>query len=407
MKFPKNKSHICFLLAIIMFSISFFKIVNVNSQIKLLGSKIIPYVYIDEYEASGEDIETVNYKLNQMANSILSKHITIVVNNEKYELGLKDIGITTNKDGINESIKEYVDETDYWDLYNSYSKDNFDTKRYNLEYVIDDEKIIKFLNKLKQKVDKAPGTGRLALDDNHQLVFVTDEPGYDLKIEENLQLIKENFKNNNYNPTLTLEGDVLTDKENPLSLINTKISSFTTTFDDTLYRKYNLIAGASYINGTILEPGEVFSFYNVAGPYTKSGYVYYLGMMGNGVCQVATTLYNAELLAGLTTITRYNHGEKSVYVDGGLDATVSTSKTFIADFKFKNTLDYPVYISAFVEGGNLTIEFWSHENALGGKTYKLESVRHGYGSYSAYRHIYQDGEYVDTENLGSSWYYKE
>ena len=40
------------------------------------------------------------------------------------------------------------------------------------------------------------------------------------------------------------------------------------------------------------------------------------------------------------------------------------------DFKFVNTLDYPIYINAYTSGGTLTIEFWSNEDALDGVTYK-------------------------------------
>ena len=130
-------------------------------------------------------------------------------------------------------------------------------------------------------------------------------------------------------------------------------------------------------------------------------------MKGNGVCQVATTLYNAQLLAGLNTITRYNHGKKSVYVNGGLDATVAVTSGYVTDYKFKNNLDYPIYISAYTNGGKLTVDIWSNKDAKKGIEYKTESVRHGYGSYTAYRHAYKDGKLIKTENLGNSYYFSE
>ena len=42
----------------------------------------------------------------------------------------------------------------------------------------------------------------------------------------------------------------------------------------------------------------------------------------------------------------------------------------LIDFKFVNTLDYPIYINAYTSGGTLTIDFCSHESALNGVTYK-------------------------------------
>ena len=153
---------------------------------------------------------------------------------------------------------------------------------------------------------------------------------------------------------------------------------------------------------------QVFSFFKNVGPYIGSnGFVFYDGVLGNGVCQVATTLYNAELLAGLTTIERYNHGQKSKYVNGGLDATVAVTRGYVTDFRFRNDYDYPIYISAFVEGNKLTVEMWSSENAKAGNEYKTESVKLGYGAYKAYRHVYKDDQLIKTENLGTSYYFAE
>ena len=99
--------------------------------------------------------------------------------------------------------------------------------------------------------------------------------------------------------------------------------------------------------------------------------------------------------------------KKSVYVPGGLDATVAVTRGYVTDFKFKNTYKYPIYISAFTKGGKLTVEIWSNKNAKNGIEYKTESVRNGYGSYTAYRHAYKDGKLVKTENLGNSYYFSE
>ena len=225
--------------------------------------------------------------------------------------------------------------------------------------------------------------------------------GFKLDEEKLIETIKNNFSTLNYNEKIIIDGESIT-LENPLKVIDTKISSFTTIFDDTISRKYNLMAGAKHLDGLIIQPHTEFSFFENVGPF-----VYYLGVMGNGVCQVATTLYNAELLGGLTTVERYNHGVKSVYVDGGLDATVAVTRGYVTDFKFRNDYDYPVYISAFVDGDKLTIELWSNNSVKEGKEYKTESVRLGFGAYKALRHTYKDGNLINTEDLGISYYSAE
>lgn len=406
-KLFKKKSTIFFTVAFFFFAVSFFKIVSVNSQVRFISTRVLPNTYIDDYELSEISIGDLEAKLDEIEKEATDKVIYLYANENKYEYKLSELGIGINKEEVINNIKEYSLSADYWDLYNGYSNDSFDKSTFDYKYVVDEDKLIEVLESLKVRVDIEPQRGKLVVSEDKQLYHINENMGYSLDIEISKDIIKNNFETKDYNENLSLCMTEIRDSDETLNLINTRISSVTTTFDDTVDRKYNLIAGAKYINGTIVEPGEEFSFYDHVGPYNRDGFVYYLGLMGNGVCQVATTLYDAELLAGLETITRYPHGKKSVYVDGGLDATVSTDGASITDFSFRNTLDYPIYISAYTEGGNLTVEIWSYENATDGKTYELESVRYGYGSYEALRHTYQNGEYIETESLGNSYYFSE
>ena len=80
----------------------------------------------------------------------------------------------------------------------------------------------------------------------------------------------------------------------------------------------------------------MFSFYKYAGPYNRKGYVFYYEYVGNGVCQIATTIYNTALLGGLEIVRRYPHAALPVYVPGGLDATVASyANGGYVDFQFK------------------------------------------------------------------------
>jgi len=124
-------------------------------------------------------------------------------------------------------------------------------------------------------------------------------------------------------------------------------------------RAINIRLAAETINGTILLPGEEFSFNQVVGPRTpEKGYtiahVYIQGEVrdgyGGGVCQVSTTLYDAVLLANLKVTERHNHMFTVSYVPLGMDAAVSYG---YADLKFKNTTDYPIRIDARVSDNNV------------------------------------------------------
>lgn len=393
--------------AVVFFSLSFYSIYTVNSQVISSIDKVQKNSFIGKYEISDIELEEMVKKLNEIEKDITDKNeVKLIINDKEYTYKLSELKIGIDKNEIINNVSMHEENLDYWTIYNSYSKNNFEKVTYNYNYVINEIELRLFLTELKKEVDVIPKKGTLTMNKNRVLEYLGEVVGYNLDVDKSLEVIKENFKTINYNNEIVLVGDKkYTDDK--LKTIDSKISSFTTTFDDTVSRKYNLIAGAKYIDGVIVYPNETFSFFKTAGPYTKEGYTYYLGVKGNGVCQVATTLYNAQLLAGLETVTRYHHGTKSVYVSGGLDATVSVTRGYVTDYKFKNNLEYPIYISAYTDGGKLTVEIWSNKDAKKGYEYKTESVRLGYGSYVAYRHAYKDGKLVNTENLGRAYYFSE
>lgn len=144
-----------------------------------------------------------------------------------------------------------------------------------------------------------------------------------------------------------------------------KISSFPTKYDATnTNRATNLILACEKINGTVLQPGEVFSFNKVVGERTtKNGFkdaiIYSDGELdygiGGGICQISSTLYNAVLFANLDIVERKNHSMTVNYVPIGQDATVSYGSI---DFQFKNSRNYPIKIVATANSGIITISIY-------------------------------------------------
>ncbi|MCB6366296.1 VanW family protein [Intestinibacillus massiliensis] len=124
-------------------------------------------------------------------------------------------------------------------------------------------------------------------------------------------------------------------------------------------RANNVRLASSYINGTILNPGEEFSYNGVVGERTtargfKPAGAYVAGQLvdevGGGVCQPSSTLYMAVLRADLAVTERTNHGFTVAYTPLGEDATVSYGSL---DFRFKNSTDYPIKLVADSSGGTL------------------------------------------------------
>lgn len=128
-------------------------------------------------------------------------------------------------------------------------------------------------------------------------------------------------------------------------------------------RTKNLELACKAIDGTILNPGEEFSFNGVVGERTTDkGYqeaiVYTDGgaseaQAGGGICQVASTIYSATLLANLKVTERAPHMYKVTYVMAGMDATIYWGQL---DFKFVNSTEYPLRIDASVSDGYVHIK---------------------------------------------------
>ena len=118
---------------------------------------------------------------------------------------------------------------------------------------------------------------------------------------------------------------------------------------------HNARLAAESINGTILQPGAVFSFNRIVGLWTADrGYVKapvsYDGELirswGGGVCQTSTTLYNAALITGLEIVERHRHQFPPRYAPPGQDAAVAYDDI---DLRFRNPYHWPLKIEATVE----------------------------------------------------------
>lgn len=144
-----------------------------------------------------------------------------------------------------------------------------------------------------------------------------------------------------------------------------RIAEFTTRYDaSNKNRSINLGLASNKINGTIVLPGEIFSYNKVVGQRTISeGYkeaaVYSGGKVvqgiGGGICQLSSTLYNTVLYSNLEITSRSNHRFLTSYVQAGRDATVSWGTI---DFCFKNTRTYPIKIASTVQNGIVRVEIY-------------------------------------------------
>ena len=137
----------------------------------------------------------------------------------------------------------------------------------------------------------------------------------------------------------------------PTDLLGSYRTDYTLSSDKSPERVENLELASSAVSGTLLAPGEVFSFNELAAPlkYNKT-HVIVDGKEttadGGGLCQVASTLFNAANYAGLEIVERNAHFSELPYIRPGMDATVWFGAL---DMRFRNTTDGYLLIQESVD----------------------------------------------------------
>ncbi len=192
------------------------------------------------------------------------------------------------------------------------------------------------------------------------------------------------------------------------------LSTFSTKYAASNYnRTTNLVLAANKINGTVLMPGETFSYNKVVGARTiAAGYkeapIYVQGEvvdgLGGGICQITSTLYNAVVYANLEITQRTNHQFVPSYVTASRDATVVYGSI---DFQFKNNRNYPIKLVCSVSGGIATFQIFGlrQDDDCQVEISSYETGRTSNAIYSeAYKILKRDGNVVSTELLSKDTY---
>ena len=371
---------------------------------------IYPGTYLNDINLDGKKIDDIEKIVQEEKNKILSGTLTVTNPNGNYKFTYEELGIKIDSDKTINQIKNYNKGLNFFSkIY--LIKNKSKSKTFFLKGRFDDNSVNDFMKLLKEKLNVDVRSDGVIVDDKYSFSYDAGVDGFVLNEEETKKLLKEVLTNLKEESVLEAKGEVIKKeiKYEHLSKINKKISSYSTYFVNQGNRGHNIVLAASKLNNTVVMPGDVFSYLKVVGPYNAaSGYlpapIYLNGVSavanGGGVCQLASTIYNAQLRAGLKTIERRNHTYASSYVTPGLDATVYSTTT---DYKFKNEYEYPVYIVSYVIGGKLTVDIWSNENAMNGKTYEPYSVKSN-GGYLAYLKVIENGKVIETRYLDKSVY---
>lgn len=235
-------------------------------------------------------------------------------------------------------------------------------------YTLDEGALMRELEGIGAKISLPPTNAFLIIGRDDKIKIGGGTAGYALDLDET--------KNEIIEALMRIEGrkvSLVTKRVEPAVSVESLrglgieelISSYSTRFRlEEENRNYNISVAAELINGTLLAPGEVFSFNRVVGPrdgsspFREAPQIVGDELMsgtGGGICQVSTTLYNAALLANLGIVERHKHSIPVGYVPIGQDATVAYN---YLDLKFKNTREEHLLITAGVSGEIVTVKIY-------------------------------------------------
>lgn len=210
-----------------------------------------------------------------------------------------------------------------------------------------------------------------------EFVFGGSVAGYAVNAEATAQKVMASIEQHVYDASIECEGEKISASDSSIKDLYGTIGSFTTKTTSNATHNKNVKLAAAAINGTVLQPGEEFSFnktvgqrteakgYGAAGAYNNGEVVQEIG---GGVCQVSSTLYNAVFRSGLTTTYRRSHTFAPTYVTPGADATVSYPGP---DYQFINNSDHAIGIRAWYEDQTCNVQIYGVRVLPKGESWEL------------------------------------
>lgn len=351
--------------------------------------------------AAKVDTEKLDGKINEFGNIVLGER-------KQHDVAIGDDNIATITSGKTgyDSDPSAAREA----ILAAFDNEQFQDIRVSFKTAPPDEMT---LERFDAMVYKDPVDARYEIDGNTVNV-VPEEKGRYINKEEAAPLLTGVFEGCEpvkipfYSSDAAVTKQTLEEK-----LFSSTLASYSTSYGSSnSNRRANIARAASLINGSVLAPGAVFSFNDTVGRRTVSNGFYTakeyvdgksVDGIGGGTCQVSSTLYSAVLYADMSIVERLNHMMSVGYIPLGQDATVSDGGV---DFKFKNSSDYPVKISAYTSGATVTISIigteWEPKREV-----KISNSTSQVGKNTVVRstrYVYAGGELISTDSLNSSTY---
>ena len=354
-------------------------IASIKNTVGKWENKVYPGVKVYGVELGGMNKEeAVDMVSNKLTTKINEKTIKINIEDKDFEIKYADIESNIDIEEVVREAIEYGKDEDVFSK-NSLIKEGVDYS-VNTTLSFNEVKLEEKENEIEKAIFIEPINSSITIS-NENISIKPEVLGRSINKEE---LHKDIIENINPNPTENVEIVLNTIKEEPKIRTESlqKINGIISTYSDNYYndgtgRISNMRLATEYVNGTLLMPGEEFSYNNTIGETTpergyKEAHIYIGDKVeedyGGGVCQISTALYRAAMRANLKSVMRQNHSMMVSYSKPSLDATVYAG---MIDYKFVNTYNNPIYIEGYMDSNNITFNIYGNKEAMDGKTYDL------------------------------------
>ena len=313
-------------------------------------------IYVDDMNLSGMTLQEAEDQIEAYVNSFGEAEITMnAVEGGTIITTASELGLKWGNEAILKEAANFGRDGDILRCYKELKDLEYQNKVYHVKFDFDKNKIRTLIE------ENATQYNREAVN----ATLTKTEEGFDITEGQSGVMVDTaasvdtvyDYLTNDWDGTSCAIDLVITVEEpkgnaEDLAKVRDVLGTFTTSYSTSGgSRSANVANGCNLINGTTMFPGDEFSAYEAVSPFTEANGYYMAGSylngqvvdsLGGGICQVSTTLYNAVLLSELEVTERYNHSMIVTYVDPSADAAIAESSG--KDFKFKNNLDYPIYI---------------------------------------------------------------
>lgn len=346
---------------------------------------ILDGIYMDQLDLSGMTVEEATNTVNAFVNDVKQRVVTFGAVDEHYvAITAGDLSLTWTNPEVIEEAAGHGKEGNIVQRYKAIQDLKHGKKVYDLALSVDKNVIRTVMQEQCAEYDVPPMNATLKRE-GEGFSVVEGQTGLRVNIEESVNKTYDYLTNgwDYQDASIDLVIDVTQPKGNAqdLAMVKDVLGTFTTSYSTSgKARSRNVENGVRLINGVTLYPGEEFSTFESVRPFTEENGYYPAGSylngkvvdsIGGGICQVSTTLYNAVLLSELEITERHNHSMIVSYVEPSMDAAIAESAG--KDFKFKNNLNYPIYIEGTTQNKKLTFTIYGMEERNPDHKVKYES----------------------------------